>query len=143
MVALLFLLVSSVAATSVLAITKGSPDDASTPLIEPEPEPALASPVPANCQIKGSVAVNGQKIYQRPGDEFYHQATVDSVRGERMFCSDAEAQAAGWQHGSLPPAPADGCDRFKTREDAAAGGKRCNTLPSKTDVGEIGQPSLE
>jgi hypothetical protein len=33
-----------------------------------------------------------------PGERGYDQAKIEKKKGERMFCSEAEAQAAGWRH---------------------------------------------
>lgn len=54
-------------------------------------------PVPdQSCAIKGNISDNG-RIYHRPGDENYDRTRIDTSRGERWFCSAAEAQAAGWR----------------------------------------------
>ena len=50
-----------------------------------------------NCVIKGNISKNGKRIYHVPGDEFYSQTIIDVAKGERWFCSEAEAQAAGWR----------------------------------------------
>jgi endonuclease YncB( thermonuclease family) len=55
-----------------------------------------ASSVPTSCIIKGNVSAKGEKIYHLPGGAFYDQTTI-SGPDERMFCSEAEAQAAGWR----------------------------------------------
>ncbi len=49
------------------------------------------------CSIKGSVGPEGERTYHLPGGAFYPDATVDAARGGRWFCSEAEAQAAGWR----------------------------------------------
>jgi endonuclease YncB( thermonuclease family) len=57
-----------------------------------------AAPEPAGlCTVKGSVTAAGERIYHLPGGAFYPNATVDPARGGRWFCSEAEAQAAGWR----------------------------------------------
>lgn len=54
-------------------------------------------PEPAGlCAVKGIVAADGERIYHLPGGAFYPHATVDPASGERWFCSEDEAQAAGW-----------------------------------------------
>ena len=54
-------------------------------------------PVPdQSCAIKGNISDNG-RIYHSPGDENYNRTRIDTSRGERWFCSVAEAQAAGWR----------------------------------------------
>ena len=52
-------------------------------------------PNPA-CRIKGNLSRSG-RIYHVPGQEFYERAGIDPARGERWFCSAAEARAAGWR----------------------------------------------
>ena len=51
-----------------------------------------------NCNIKGNVSINfGERIYHVPGQEYYTQTKIDPQYGERWFCSEAEARAAGWR----------------------------------------------
>ncbi len=49
------------------------------------------------CGIKGNISRNGDHIYHVPGGEFYWRTRVNLFRGERWFCSEQEAQAAGWR----------------------------------------------
>ena len=49
------------------------------------------------CSIKGNVSKGGKRIYHVPGGRFYDQTRIDTSRGERWFCSEAEARAAGWR----------------------------------------------
>lgn len=50
------------------------------------------------CHIKGNISYNtGERIYHMPGDEFYGPTIIDPLKGERWFCSEADAQAAGWR----------------------------------------------
>ncbi|ESY72619.1 succinoglycan biosynthesis protein exoI [Mesorhizobium sp. LNHC252B00] len=50
------------------------------------------------CDIKGNISINsGQRIYHMPGQEFYSRTIIRPEFGERWFCSEAEAQAAGWR----------------------------------------------
>jgi endonuclease YncB( thermonuclease family) len=51
---------------------------------------------PNGCPIKGMVA-SGSKIYLAPWTSDYGKATVRPSRGERWFCSEEEAQLAGWR----------------------------------------------
>lgn len=55
-----------------------------------------AQPEPGNCAIKGNVSANG-RIYHLPGQRDYERTRINVERGERWFCSEAEAQAAGWR----------------------------------------------
>ena len=52
-------------------------------------------PNPA-CRIKGNISRNGQ-IFHMPGQEFYEQTGINAARGERWFCSKAQAEQAGWR----------------------------------------------
>ena len=48
--------------------------------------------------IKGNISVNtGERIYHVPGGEFYDETVIDEAKGERWFCTEAEAVAAGWR----------------------------------------------
>jgi len=49
------------------------------------------------CSIKGNINDSGAKIYHLPGGKWYTRTLIDTARGERWFCSEAEAQAEGWR----------------------------------------------
>ena len=50
------------------------------------------------CVIKGNIASDGDRIYHTPwGSEHYAQTRISTRKGERWFCSEAEARAAGWR----------------------------------------------
>ncbi|WP_082537306.1 MULTISPECIES: thermonuclease family protein [unclassified Aureimonas] len=51
---------------------------------------------PSGCQIKGNISKSG-KIYHLPGSRSYAKTKIDEADGERWFCSEAEAVAAGWR----------------------------------------------
>ena len=51
----------------------------------------------SSCVIKGNINKRGDKIYHVPGSPYYAQTQIDESRGERWFCSEQEAQAAGWR----------------------------------------------
>ncbi|MDJ0825510.1 MAG: thermonuclease family protein [Rhodobacter sp.] len=55
-----------------------------------------APAAPGGCAIKGNISAGG-KIYHMPGQEHYAQTRVSEPKGERWFCSEAEARAAGWR----------------------------------------------
>lgn len=59
------------------------------------PPPEQARPA-AGCAIKGNVSKSG-KIYHLPGQSDYEATRIDPRRGERWFCSEEEARAAGWR----------------------------------------------
>jgi endonuclease YncB( thermonuclease family) len=51
---------------------------------------------PSGCAIKGNVTRNG-RIYHMPWSPWYGQIKVETDKGKRWFCSEAEAVAAGWR----------------------------------------------
>ena len=52
----------------------------------------------STCRIKGNVSINsGRRIYHVPGQEFYSRTRIRPEYGERWFCTEADARAAGWQ----------------------------------------------
>lgn len=54
--------------------------------------------IAGSCNIKGNISLNtGQKIYHVPGQEHYSETRISTDKGERWFCSEAEARAAGWR----------------------------------------------
>lgn len=53
---------------------------------------------PDGCRIKGNISHNsGQRIYHVPGQSWYDATKISTERGERWFCSEAQAQEAGWR----------------------------------------------
>lgn len=48
------------------------------------------------CQIKGNISRSG-RIYHMPGSRAYPDVKVDLDAGERWFCTEEEAIAAGWR----------------------------------------------
>ena len=51
---------------------------------------------PAGCAIKGNITKSG-RTYHLPWNRSYNAVRIDIAKGERWFCSEAEALAAGWQ----------------------------------------------
>ena len=50
------------------------------------------------CDIKGNISFDtGERIYHVPGQEYYSETVINPDFGERWFCTEAEAQAAGWR----------------------------------------------
>uniref|UniRef100_A0A383VJI2 TNase-like domain-containing protein n=1 Tax=Tetradesmus obliquus TaxID=3088 RepID=A0A383VJI2_TETOB len=47
--------------------------------------------------IKGNINSKGQKIYHTTASGSYARVEIDEKAGERYFCTEAEAQAAGWR----------------------------------------------
>jgi endonuclease YncB( thermonuclease family) len=54
---------------------------------------------PSGCAIKGNISSRGH-IYHTPWSPWYGRVKIDLSRGERWFCSEAEALAAGWRPAS-------------------------------------------
>lgn len=57
----------------------------------------VSTPGGAECLIKGNLNNKGERIYHMPGDADYPVTEIDSHRGERWFCTEEEARAAGWR----------------------------------------------
>ena len=55
-----------------------------------------AQEAPEGCPIKGNISRNGQ-IYHAPWSPWYTRTKLSPEKGERWFCSEAEALAAGWR----------------------------------------------
>ncbi len=51
---------------------------------------------PLGCPIKGNISRNG-KIYHAPWSPWYTRTRINTSKGERWFCSEAEALNAGWR----------------------------------------------
>ena len=56
-----------------------------------------ASAQSGSCNIKGNVSTQGERIYHMPGDRYYEETRISASHGERWFCSEEEARAAGWR----------------------------------------------
>lgn len=58
------------------------------------------APAPADrggCNIKGNINGKGEHIYHVPGGTSYGKTSINDARGERWFCSETDAIAAGWR----------------------------------------------
>lgn len=51
---------------------------------------------PNGCPIKGNVS-RGRRVYVLPWARGYERVRITRGRGERWFCSETEARAAGWK----------------------------------------------
>ena len=72
------------------------------PTLPPPPPVAAGCPAgcverPAGCDIKGNVNNKGERIYHLPGGQFYDKTIIDPRKGDRWFCSRAEAEANGFR----------------------------------------------
>jgi micrococcal nuclease len=70
---------------------------APAPAPRPAPKPATTPAPSGSCDIKGNIASDGEKIYHLPGQQYYGVTKISESKGERWFCSESEAVAAGWR----------------------------------------------
>lgn len=62
----------------------------------------LSAPAYAEtCNIKGNVSTRGERIYHVPGQDYYDETRISAAHGERWFCSEEEARAAGWRRSKV------------------------------------------
>lgn len=96
---------ASPAATSGAAASSSAAPSVSATPVAPSAAKANAAPTAAAtsapaasgaCNIKGNISSNGRKIAHAPGSASYEKTKITPSKGERMFCSAAEAVAAGW-----------------------------------------------
>ena len=57
----------------------------------------LLSLVQPGCDVKGNISRSGERIYHVPGGDWYDATRINLAKGERWFCSEEEARAAGWR----------------------------------------------
>ena len=57
---------------------------------------AAANAAPDGCPIKGNISDNG-RIYHAPWSPWYDRTRINIAKGERWFCSEADALEAGWR----------------------------------------------
>lgn len=50
-----------------------------------------------NCAIKGNISSRGERIYHLPGSDAYARTKIDESKGEKWFCDETQARAAGWR----------------------------------------------
>lgn len=67
-----------------------------TTTVTPVPQTSSTASDPS-CTIKGNISASGEKIYHMQGCGSYTKTTIDESRGEKWFCTEAEAQTAGWR----------------------------------------------
>ena len=63
----------------------------------PSPVATTSSAASASCRIKGNINSEGTQIYHLPGQAYYEETQINPARGERWFCTETEAVAAGWR----------------------------------------------
>lgn len=54
-------------------------------------------PLDQNCAIKGNISADGTRIYHSVGQQFYERTGINIGKGERWFCTAADAIKAGWR----------------------------------------------
>lgn len=86
--------------------SKKTADPRSSMAPQPSNRPAVpsktsTSPQPQKpagaCVIKGNINSKGEKIYHLPGSATYARTKITASKGERYFCSEADAISAGWR----------------------------------------------
>lgn len=50
-----------------------------------------------DCAIKGNINAKGVRIFHVAGQKYYDRTRISASKGERWFCSEAAARAAGWR----------------------------------------------
>lgn len=66
-------------------------------VIKPSTNP-IRPVIQSECVIKGNISIsNGKQWYHLPGMEDYERTRIDISKGERWFCTEQEAIAAGWK----------------------------------------------
>jgi micrococcal nuclease len=58
---------------------------------------SLTQPKDSSCTIKGNIGTTGEKIYHIIGCGSYAKTQINESQGEKWFCSESEAQTAGWR----------------------------------------------
>lgn len=71
-----------------------------TPEAERGARRPAAPPAQETCAIKGNITAKGERIYHLPGQRYYDRTQIGGP-GERMFCSEAEARAAGFRRSRI------------------------------------------
>jgi len=62
-----------------------------------KPSTAVQTVTAGNCQIKGNITAKGEKVYHTPQSPWYAKTRINTSQGERWFCTEQEARAAGWR----------------------------------------------
>lgn len=89
------------AACDVVAATPEPAPTAVAPFAPQPAAPAAPAPqapaAPEQCDIKGNINRQHEKIYHVPGGRSYDDTIIDEGKGERWFCTEQEAVEAGWR----------------------------------------------
>jgi len=55
-------------------------------------------PIAVGCGIKGNISAAGrERIYHMRGQKYYWSTRINPFQGEKWFCSENDARAAGWR----------------------------------------------
>jgi endonuclease YncB( thermonuclease family) len=68
-----------------------------------EDDPGKPKSAVRDCNVKGAIGKDGERIYYVPTDPEYKRVALDPERGERLFCSDEAARLAGWTRPPVKP----------------------------------------
>jgi endonuclease YncB( thermonuclease family) len=63
---------------------------------EGAPGKGAGNGAPGDCVIKGNIT-SGGRIYHMPWSPWYEKVRIEATKGERWFCNENEALAAGWR----------------------------------------------
>lgn len=67
-------------------------------VIDQQDDSEIVDVAESNCPIKGNVSYKtGERIYHTPDCPYYLSTKINDAYGERWFCTEAEARAAGWR----------------------------------------------
>ena len=129
-----------------------TPTPTSAPTRPPirSPPPAIAilaptpTPTPRKCEfslsaepvIKGNIGGAGERVYHLPGGPYYARTQIDESKGERWFCTVAEAAKAGWR-------PAAGAGATATHTPTPTPQPTATPTPSPTPSVDTGAYSRE
>ena len=95
--------ITAVIIAALLALTGPRADEMSAytaPMEDSELVADIAEPIVAetqDCAIKGNIAKSGERVYHVPGGALYGRTQINEAAGERWFCTEQEAVAAGWR----------------------------------------------
>ena len=126
------------------AIAILAPTPTPTPTPTPPPPPP---PPPRKCEfslsaepvIKGNIGGGGERVYHLPGGPYYARTRIDESKGERWFCTVAEAAEAGWR----PPARAVPATHTHTHTPTPTPQPTATPTPSPTPSVSTGAYSRE
>ena len=78
-------------------LKEAAPVNPVSPVIPVITIPETNETTTTNCDIKGNINSEGEKIYHVPGCRSYTQTIINESKGERYFCTEQQAISAGWR----------------------------------------------